>query len=72
MMIKKFSVSKIIIDFCNRNIVRRSSRFTLKGPVVAESYNRTIRDLLRKPVVEKSNTNWTDKINALTKENNNT
>ena len=34
------------------------SRFTDKGPSIAERLNRTIRNLIKKPVFEKWNADW--------------
>ena len=41
-------VNKIFNDFLNKNNIKRYSRYTDKGAVLAERFNRTIRNLLKK------------------------
>ena len=48
------------------------SRFTDKGPSVAERVSGTIRNLLKKPVFEKRKSNWTSELPSVDKEYNNT
>ena len=43
------------------------SRNTSLGANFAETFNRTIRDLLNKPVFEKGDVNWNDSIPSITK-----
>ena len=58
-------------DFLKLNDIKRYSRYTSKGAVFAERFNRTIRDLLKKPVFEKGNANWIDKLSTITTKYNN-
>ena len=58
-------------DFRNENIIRIYSRNTSVGAVFAERFNRTIRDLLKRPVFEKGAGNWIDVIPTITKHYNN-
>ena len=51
-------VNKILNEFLNNNNFKRYSRYTDKGAIFAEKFNRTIWNLLRKPVFEKRNVNW--------------
>ena len=51
-----------------KKIIRRYDRYTSKGAVFAERFNRTIKDLLRKPVFEKSFANWLNWKNVIKKE----
>ena len=43
-------VNKIFNDYLKQNDIKRYSRFTDKGAVFAERFNRTLRNLVRKPV----------------------
>ena len=61
----------IFQDFLNKNIIKIYSRNTSVGAVFAEKFNRTIRDLLRKPVVERGDANWIDVLTTITKQYNN-
>ena len=47
-------VNKISTDFLNKKNNKKYSRNTSLEAVFAESFNRTVRDLLKKPVFEKS------------------
>ena len=67
---KEFT-NKIITDFLKLNNIKRYSRYTSKGAVFAERFNRTIRDLLKKPVFEKGNANWIDELQSITDTYNN-
>ena len=55
----------------NKNNIKRSSRYTSRAAVFAERFNRTIRDLLEKPVVEEGDGNWLDVLPTITKQYNN-
>ena len=48
------------------------SRFTKKGPSIAEGMIRSIRNLLKKPVFEKGNANWISELPSVIKQYNNT
>ena len=52
--------------------VHHYSRFTDKGPSVAERVIRTIRNLLKKPVFEKGNADWLSELPSFFKKYNNT
>ena len=66
---KEFN-NNIFQDFLNKNNIKISSRNTSLGAIFAERFNRTIRDLLKKPVFEKGN--WIDIISTITKQCNKT
>ena len=63
--------NKIFQDFLNKNNIELYSRNTSYGAVFAERYNRTIRDLLKRPVFEKCDGNWFDILPTITKQYNN-
>ena len=65
-------VNKTFNDFLKLKDIERYSRYTNKGAVFAESFNRTIRNLLKKPVFEKGNANWLDELAIVIKKYNNT
>ena len=52
--------------------IKRYSRYTSKGAVFAERFNRTIRNLLKKPVFENGDANWIDTLDSIIKKYNNT
>ena len=47
-------------DFLNENNIKLYVRNTSYGAGCAERYNRTIRDLLKRLVFERSDANWID------------
>ena len=53
-------VKKIFTDLLNKNNIKNYSRYTSLGVVFAESFNRTIRDLLKRSVFEKRDASWID------------
>ena len=63
--------NNIFQDFLNKNNIKLYSRNTSLGAVFAERFNRTIRDLLEKPVFEKGDGNWIDVLPQITKQYNN-
>ena len=63
--------NNIFQDFLNKNDIKLHSRNTLLGAVFAERFNRTIRNLLKKPVFEKGDSNWIDILPKITKQDNN-
>ena len=63
--------NNIFQDFLNKNNIKLYSRNSLNGAVFAERFNRTIRDLLKKPVFEKGDGNWIDVLQTITKQYNN-
>ena len=62
--------NNIFQDFLDKNDIKLSSRNSSFGSVFAERFNRTIRDLLKKPVFEKGNGNWIDVLQTITKQYN--
>ena len=63
--------NNIFKKYLKQNNIYHYSRFTDKGPSIAERFNSTIRDLLKKPVFEKGNANWLDKLPLVIKKYNN-
>ena len=63
-------VNKIFNDLVNKNFIERYSRYTSVGVVSAECFNRSIRNLLKKPVFERSDANLPAKLPTQTKQNN--
>ena len=49
--------NKIFQDFLNKNNIKLYSRKSSYGAVFADHFNRTIRDLLKRPVFEKGDGN---------------
>ena len=65
-------VNKIFNEFLNNNKIKRYSRYTDKGAVFAERFNKTIRNLLKKPVFEKGKVDWLSELLSVIKKYNNT
>ena len=66
-------VNKIFNDFLNKhNIKRYFKRNTALGAVFAERFNKTIRNLLKKPVIEKGKANWLSELSTVIEQYNNT
>ena len=65
-------VNKIFSEFLNYNNIKRYSRYTDKGAVFAERFNKTIRNLLNKPVFEKGNADCLSELPSVIKQYNNT
>ena len=57
-------------DLLNKNNIKLYSRNSSYGAVYAERFNRTIRDLVKKPVFEKGDGNWIDILPIITKQYN--
>ena len=57
-------------DFLNINNIKLHSRNSSYGAVFAERFNRTIRDLLKKIVFERSDAKWIDVLPKITKQYN--
>ena len=64
--------NNIFQDFLNKNDIKHYSRNSSYGAVFAERFNRTIRDLLKRPVFERGDGKWVDILPAITKQYNNT
>ena len=58
-------------DVLNKNNIKLFSRNSSYGPVSAEKFNRTVRDLPKKIVFEKSDANLINVISTITKQYNN-
>ena len=63
--------NNIFQDFLNKNNIKFYSRNSSYGAVFAERFNKTIRDLLKRPVFEKGDGNWIDILPTITKQYNN-
>ena len=63
--------NNIFQDFLNKNNIKLYSRNSSYGAVFAERFNRSIRDLLKRPVFEKGDGNWIDVLPTITKQYNN-
>ena len=63
--------NNIFQDFLNKNNIKLYSRNSSYGAVFAERFNRTIRDLLKRPVFEKGDSDWIDILPIKTKQYNN-
>ena len=61
----------IFQDFLNKNSNKLYSRNSSFGAVFAERFNKTIRDLLKRPVFAKGDGNWIDILPTITKQCNN-
>ena len=63
--------NNIFQDFLNKNSIKLYSRNSSYRAVFAERFNRTIRDILKRPVFEKGDGNWIDVLPTITKQYNN-
>ena len=61
----------IFQDFLNKNNIKLYSRNSSYGAVFAERFNRTIRDLLKKIVLEQCDAKWIDILPTITEQYNN-
>ena len=66
---KEFA-NKIFETYLKSQNIKRYSRYTSKGAVFAERFNRTIRNLLKKPVFENGDANWIDILDSIIKKHN--
>ena len=71
MIEEKSFINNIFENYLKKDIYHYS-RFTNKVPSIAERFNRTIRDILKKLVFEKGNANWLDELPLVIKQYNNT
>ena len=62
--------NNIFQDFLNKNDIKLYSRNRSYGAVFAERFNRTIRNLLKRPVFENGDGNWIDILPKITKQYN--
>ena len=65
--VKEF-YNRIFQNFRNNNNYKLYSRITSLGAVFAERFNRTIRNLLGRPVFEKRDASWIDVLPISTKQ----
>ena len=63
--------NNIFQDFLNKNNIKIYSRYSSYGAVFAERFNRTIRDLLKKIVLEQGDAKWIDILPTITEQYNN-
>ena len=63
--------NNIFQDFLNKNDIKHYSRNSSYGAVFAERFNKTIRDLPKRPVFEKGDGNWIDILPTITEQYNN-
>ena len=63
--------NSIFQTFSNKNNIKHYSRNSSLAAVFAEIFNRTIRDLLKRPVFERGESNWIDIFPTVTKHYNN-
>ena len=64
-------LNSVFANFLNNNEIKHSSRKSPLGALFAERFNRTIRDLFKKPVFERGDGNWIDVVSVKTKQYNN-
>ena len=64
--------NSIFQNFLKLKNIHHYSRYTDKGPAIAERVIRTIRNLLKKPVFEKGNADWLSELPSIIKQYNNT
>ena len=64
--------NSIFQNFLKAKNLHHYSRFTDKGPSIAERVIRTIRNVLKKPVFLAGNVDWLSELPAVTKQYNNT
>ena len=64
--------NSIFQNFLKTKNIHHYSRFTDKGPSIAERVITTIRNLLKKPVFEKGNANWLSDLSSIIKKYKNT
>ena len=68
----KEDVHKIFNELLNNQNIKRYSRYTDKGAVFAERFNRTTKNLLKKPVFLAGNADWSRELPSVIKKYNNT
>ena len=64
--------NSIFQNFLKAKNLQHYSRFTDKGPSIAEKLIRTVRKLLKKPVFEKGNDDWLSDLTSVIIQYNNT
>ena len=64
--------NSIFQNFLKNKNIKHYSRYTDKGPSIAERVIRTVRNLLKKPVFLKGNADWLSELPSVIKQYNNT
>ena len=64
--------NSIFQNFLKSKSIHHYSRYTDKGPSIAERVIRTVRNLLKKPMFEKGNADWLIEVPSFIKQYNNT
>ena len=64
--------NSIFQNFLKSENIQHYSRFTDKGPSIAERVIRSLRNLLNKPVFEKGNADWLSDLSSVMNKYNNT
>ena len=64
--------NSIFQNFIKKKNIQHYSRYTDKGPSIAERVIRTIRSFLKKPVFERGNADWLSELSSIIKQYNNT
>ena len=64
--------NSIFQNFLKSKNIQHYSRYTDKGPSIAERVIRTVRNLLKKPIFEKGNADWLSELPSVIKQYNNT
>ena len=64
--------NSIFQNFLNSKNFQHYSRYTDKGPSIAERVIRTVRNLLKKPVFEKGRADWLSELSSVVNKYNNT
>ena len=64
--------NSIFQNFLKTKNIQHNSRFTDKGPSIAERVIRSVRNLIKKPVFEKGNADWLSELPTVIKQYNNT
>ena len=64
--------NSIFQNFLKSKNIQHYSRFTIKGPSIAERVIRTVRNLLKKPMFLAGNANWLSELPSVIKQYNNT
>ena len=64
--------NSIFQNFLKKKNIQHYSRFTDKGPSIAERVIRTVRNLLKKPIFLAGNASWIDELPSVVKQYNNT
>ena len=64
--------NSIFQNFLKSKNIQHYSRYTDKGPSIAERVIRTVRNLLKKPIFEKGKADWLSELPSVIKKYNNT